>query len=92
MPQIALVTHQHDDNVGIGMVSQLLQPPGNVLVRLVLADVVDEEGSDRSAIVRRGDGAVPLLARSVPDLRLDGLGVDLAGPRSELDADRRLGV
>lgn len=92
MSQITLVTDQHDDDVGVGMVAQLLQPPGHVLVRLVLANVVDEQRSDGAAIVCRGDGAVSLLAGRVPDLRLDGFGVHLDGPRGELDADGGLGV
>lgn len=51
MPQIALVSHQHDDDIRVRVVPQLLQPPGYILVRLVLADVVDEQGADRSAVV-----------------------------------------
>lgn len=92
MPQIALVSHQHDDDVGISMVAQLLQPPRDVLVGLVLADIVDEQGADSSPVVGGGDGAVPLLASGIPDLCLDGLGVDLDGSGGELDADGRLGV
>lgn len=92
MPQIALVAHQHDDDVGIGVVPELLQPPRDVLVGLVFADVVDEEGPDGATVVGRGDGTVPFLAGRVPDLCLDGLGVDLDRPCGELDADGRLGV
>lgn len=69
------------------MIPQLLQPPRHILIRLVLADIVDEERAHRAAVVRRCDGPVALLPRRVPDLRLDRLGVDLDGPRSELDAD-----
>lgn len=92
MPQIALVSDQHDDDVRVGMVAQLLQPPGHVLVRLVLADVVDKERADCATVVCGRDGAVPLLAGRVPDLGLDGLRVDLDGAGGELDADCRLGV
>ena len=92
MPQIALVADQHDDDVGVRMVPQLLEPPGHVLIGLVLADVVDEQSSDGAAVVGRGNGTVALLAGGIPDLRLDGLGVDLDRPGSELDADGGLGV
>lgn len=51
MPQIALVSDEHDDNVGIGVVSQFLEPSGDVDVGRVLGDVVDEKCSDRSSIV-----------------------------------------
>lgn len=92
MPQIALVPDKHDDDVRVGMVAQLLQPPGNVLICLVLADVVDEQSSDGAAVVCGGDGAVSLLARRVPDLRFDRLCVDLDGSGGKFDADGRLGV
>ena len=87
MPQIALVTHQHDHDIAVRMIPQLLQPPRHILVRLVLADIVDEEGADGSAVVGGGDGAVAFLARRVPDLGLDGFGVDLDAARGEFDAD-----
>lgn len=90
--QIALVSDQHNDNVSISMISQLLQPSCDVLVGLVLADVVYEQRTDSAPVVGRGDGAVSLLTSSIPNLRLDGLGIDLDGPRSEFNTDRRLGV
>ena len=92
MPQIALVSDEHDDDVGIGVVPQLLQPPCDIFVGLVLADIVDEKSADGAAIVGRGDGAIPLLARRVPDLRLYSLRVDLDRSRRELDANSRLGI
>ena len=74
------------------MVAQLLQPPCDVLVGLVLADVVDKQRSHGAAVVGRCDGAVSLLTGCVPNLCLDRLGVYLDGAGSELDADGRLGV
>lgn len=73
MPQIALVSDQHDDDVGVGMVAQLLEPPGDILVGLVLADVVNEEGTDSATVVSGCDGAVTFLTSSIPNLSLDGL-------------------
>lgn len=90
MSQIGLVSDQHDDNVTVGMVSQLLEPSSDVLVCLVLADVVDEQGTDSAAVVGRSDGTVAFLASSIPDLSLDGLVVDLDAACSELDTDGRL--
>lgn len=92
MPQIALVSDQHNDDVGVGMVAQLLEPPGDILVGLVLADIVNEKGTDSATVVCGCDGAVALLAGSIPDLGLDGLGVNLDRPGRELDADGRLRV
>lgn len=92
MPQIALVTHKHDHNIGVGMVPELLQPARDVLVCLVLADVVDEQRSDSAAVVCARDGAVALLAGRVPDLGFDGLVVDLDAAGGKLDADGGLAV
>ena len=86
--QIALVTDKHDNNVGVGVVPQLLQPPVDILVGLVLADIVHEEGTDSAAIVGRGNGTVALLTSGIPDLCLDCLRVDLNRTGRELHTDR----
>jgi hypothetical protein len=92
VPQIALVSHQHDNNVCVGMVAELFQPACDVLVGLVFRDVVNEEGADCATVVSTGDGAVALLAGGIPDLSLDGLVVDLDAASGEFDADSRLAV
>lgn len=92
MSQIALVSHQHNDDVAICMIPQLFQPPCHVLECLVLADVVDQQSTHGTTVVGRRYGSVTLLAGSVPDLRLDGLCVDLDTTGCELDADGGLGV
>lgn len=51
VPQVALVAHQHDDNVGISMILQLLQPALSILICQVLGDVVDEQSSHRPPVV-----------------------------------------
>lgn len=90
--QITLVTHKHDDNVGIRVVSEFLQPPGDVVVGLVLADVVNEQGTNGATIVGRSNSSVSLLAGSIPDLSLDCLRINLDRAGCELDAYRRLRV
>lgn len=92
MPQIALVTNQHDNNVGISMVPQLLQPPRNVLVGLVLADVIDQQRSNSTSVVCRCDGSVSLLSCGIPNLSLDCLRIDLDGPGRKLDTNGGLGI
>mmetsp|Transcript_40997 Transcript_40997/g.131083 ORF Transcript_40997/g.131083 Transcript_40997/m.131083 type:complete len:213 (+) Transcript_40997:451-1089(+) len=92
MPEVALVAHQHDHNVGVRVVPQLLQPPLHILIRDMLGDVVHEQCAHSSPVVRARDRAIPLLPRSVPDLRLDSLPVDLNAPGGELHADGGLGL
>jgi hypothetical protein len=43
-----------------------------------------------AAVVRPRDRPERFLPRRVPDLQLDGLPIDLDGPRPELDADRQV--
>ena len=49
--QVALVAHQHDDNVAVGVVPQLLQPSLHVLVGQVFGDVVDQQSAHGAAVV-----------------------------------------
>lgn len=60
--EIALVADEHNDNVLVGVVAELLEPAGHVLVGRVLGNVVDEERTDSAAVVGRGDCTVALLA------------------------------
>jgi hypothetical protein len=69
--------HANAHNVGVGVITQLLEPPGHVDVGTVLRNIVDEQRADRPSVVaglhsvrcvsgcrvyaRRGDGAIPLL-------------------------------
>jgi len=89
--QIALVSDEHDDNVGLGMVPQFFQPPLDVLEGPVFRNIVDQQGADGSPVVGAGDGAVAFLPGGVPDLRLDGLSLGLDGFGGEFDTDCRFG-
>lgn len=92
MPLITLVSDQHDDNIAIGMIPQLLQPPRDIFVGNRLGDIVNKEGTNSSAIVCASNGTVALLAGRIPNLSLNGLVVDLNGTSGELNADGGLGV
>jgi hypothetical protein len=87
MSQVAFVSHKHNNNVRVGMVAEFLQPPCHVIVSLVFADVVDEQGAYSTTVVCRRDGPVPLLTCSIPNLGLDCLRVDLDRPGSEFDTN-----
>ena len=51
MSEIGLVPHEHDDDVAVGEVAQLLQPLLGVLERGVVGYVVHKQGANRAAIV-----------------------------------------
>jgi hypothetical protein len=51
MFEIALVSDKHDDNVGICMIAELLQPPVHVLVCGVLCNVVNKESTNSTSVV-----------------------------------------
>jgi len=85
--QITLVSNQHDDDIRISMVPQLLEPPCDILVSLVFADIVDKQSSHGTSVVGRRNGAISLLASGIPNLRLDRLCVYLDGSGRKLYTD-----
>jgi len=90
MLQIALVAHEHDHNLGHGVLAELAEPPAHVLVRLRLGDVVHEQRAHSTAVVRARDRPVPLLAGCVPNLRFYDLVIDVYRARGKLNSDGRL--
>jgi len=87
MSQITLVSDEHDDNIGIRMIPELFQPPGYIVIGLVLADVVNKECTNGASVVGRCDSTVSFLPCGIPNLCLDGFGVNLDGSCCEFDAD-----
>ena len=49
-------------------------------VRTLLGDVIDQESSYSASVVGASDRTVSLLSSCVPDLRLDGLPINLQIP------------
>jgi hypothetical protein len=49
--EVALVAHEHDRNVRVGVVPKFLQPPRHVDVRGMLRDVVHQQRTDGTAVV-----------------------------------------
>lgn len=92
MLQIRLVSDEHDDDARVCMVTQLLEPPLDTLVGLVLRNIVHQQRPHCAAVIRARDGAVALLPRRVPNLGFDGLVVDFERARGKLDANGRLAV
>lgn len=89
--KIALVSDEHDDDVGISVVTELRQPSLDVLERVLLGDVIHKQGSNSSSVVSAGDSSVSLLTGSVPDLGLNHLAIDRDTTGGELDTDGGLG-
>ena len=74
------------------MVSEFFEPPRDVLVGLMFADIVDEKCAHSASVVCRCDGAIPLLPSCIPDLCFDGLCVHLDGSCREFNTDRGLRI
>ena len=70
MLQIALVSDEHDDDIRVCVVAELLQPPRDVGVRLVFRDVVHEQRANCAAVVRRRDRTVAFLTSCSPHRRV----------------------
>ena len=51
MPQVRLVADEHDDDVGVCVVTELPQPPLNILVGQMFSDIVDKKGTNCPAVV-----------------------------------------
>jgi hypothetical protein len=49
--QITLVTDEHYDNVLVGVIAQLLQPPCDICVRSMLGDIIYEQSTDCAAVI-----------------------------------------
>lgn len=73
VPQVSLVTYQEYDYIAVGELLERLQPLRYVLEAVHVCDVVNEEGTHRTSVIRRSDRTISLLPGSVPNLCLDGL-------------------
>ena len=69
MTQIALVADEHDDNVGVGVITQLLEPAEHIDVGSVLGDVVHEQSTNGSTVVAGQGSEVRQLIPSMAGLQ-----------------------
>lgn len=56
MLQIRLIPDEHDHDVRISVITELLEPSGHIYVGAVLCDVVYEKGTNCSSVVTVGRG------------------------------------
>lgn len=62
MLQVTLVSNKHNNNIGVRMISQFLEPSRHVLVGLVLGNIVYQKCADSASVVGGGDGSVSFLS------------------------------
>lgn len=86
--EIVLVTNQELDDILVGILISLLQPVIDILEGLHVSDVVHDDDSVSTLIVRRSDGFESFLTSSVPDLELHSLALDIEGSNFEVDSNR----
>lgn len=72
------------------MLSGVLQPGRQMVERFPPGDVVHQQGTGRTPVVRAGDRTERLLPGRVPDLQLYLLAIDGDHAGTELDADRQI--
>lgn len=73
IPQIDLVANQHDGNLVIGMLPDLLQPPLDILKGSPLINIVYHEYPWAVPVITPGNGSKGFLSRSIPNLKFNGL-------------------
>jgi hypothetical protein len=86
--EVALVADEEEDGVLLGVGLDLVHPElADVVEAEGVGEVEDEEDALAAAVVGAGDGPEPLLPRSVPDLELDVLAINLDGLEAEVHPD-----
>jgi len=85
--EIRLVTDQELVDVLCGVSVDFVEPLLDVVEGFVVCHVVDNDDSVGTAIVRRCDCAEAFLASGIPDLKLDGLSIELDGADFEINTD-----
>ena len=85
--QVALVADEHDSHVWVAVLLHLLKPARQMSEGVTTCDVIDEEGTSSTAVVRACDALERLLTSGVPNLQLDIFLLDLDGTSAELDTN-----
>lgn len=90
MFQIILVTNQHNHYIALTVLSNLIQPPRQVLEGVPPRNVIDQERTCGTAIVRASNRPKGFLSRRVPDLQLDLLVLQVDHASTKLDTNRQV--
>ena len=86
--EIGFIAHQEFDNILISVLVDLSQPVLNVLEGLSVGDIVDEDDSVSTLVVRGSDGLEVFLSCGVPYLKLNGASSGLEGSNLEINSNR----
>ena len=86
--EIGFIAHQEFDNILVSVLVDLSQPVLNVLEGLSVGDIVDEDDSVSTFVVRGSDGLEAFLSGGVPNLKLDGASSRLEGSNLEINSNR----
>jgi hypothetical protein len=73
--QIGFVSYQKFVDILSSISINLMQPLFYIVERFLVSDVVNNNNTMRTAIVRRRNGAETFLSRCIPNLKFDGLAV-----------------
>ena len=85
---VHFVGEAHDLNVTARVLFDFGEPDRNAQETLLVGQVKHHDDAIGTFVVGVCDCAVPLLTRSVPDLKLDRRLVDLKGAEAEIDSNR----
>ena len=90
--KVGFVANEKSDNVGAGDVADVGQPARDVVERVAIREIEDEESASRTAVVTASDRAEEFLAGCVPELKLDSVLFGLDNLGEEFDTKRRLAL
>ena len=85
--KIGFVTNKKLDNVFVSVLVDFGKPVLNILERLSVSDIVDEDDTMGTLVIRSSDGFKSLLSGGVPDLKFDGVSSSFEGSDLEIDTD-----
>ena len=85
--KIRLVADKELDDVFVAVLIDFGKPVFDILERLSVSDVINEDDSVGALVVGSGDGFESLLSGGVPDLKFDGVSSSFEGSDLEIDTD-----
>jgi len=85
--QVGLVTDEELVNAFGGITINLLEPLLDVGEGVAVSNIVNHDDTMGTTVVRGRNGPEPFLSRSIPNLKFDGLSLQLNSPNLEINTD-----